>query len=97
MTEKQRWLLRDLESWASAQMEKIGKYGPPRVKKDPPHVRAAKRAEQQARSVIARWERDRKQPWETAKNTIYKKRDAVKRVILFEKTEDALKALKALK
>lgn len=28
MTEKQRWLLKDLEMWERRQMERIGRYGP---------------------------------------------------------------------
>lgn len=97
MNEKQRWLLRDLEAWQTRQMDKIGRYGPPHVRKDPPHVRAAKRARAQAERVIAQWEKEKKAPWNQKRDAVQKRATAVRRVILFEKTADALKAVKALR
>lgn len=96
MTEKQRWLLRDLEAWREKQMEKIGRYGPHREPLPPARVRAAKHAAAKAAIVIREWERTKKAPWDKERAAIVKRVEGIKRIILFEKTEDALKAMRAL-
>lgn len=97
MTEKQRWLLRDLESWRDKQMERIGKYGPKKAATEPRHVRTAKAVAAKAAIVIRQWEKDKDAPWRKQKEALHLRAEAVKRIILFEKTDAALKALRALK
>lgn len=97
MTEKQRWLMRDLESWRDAQIAKVGRYGPPKEKKEPSHVRAARVQIARAETVMRKWDKDKNEPWKRAKDSIAKRVESVKRIILFEKTEDALAAIRGLK
>ena len=97
MTEKQRWLLRDLDSWRDRQLQKIGKYGPKRAISAPANVRAARRTVKRAEQTIRQWEEAKKAPWEKQRAGITKRCEFVRRVILFEKTEIALKAIRALK
>lgn len=98
MNEKQRWLLRDLEEWRDKQMARIGKYGPNKPPQEPAEVKAARRAYEQASKVIRRWDnKEKKAPWDAQKRSIDARVQTVKRAILFEKTAEALKAIKALK
>lgn len=96
MTEKQRWLLRELDEWKAEQMQRIGQYGPtgPRTS---PALLAAHRAVKRAEEEVERQNKKIRQPWETARDRIAKQHQAVKRSILFEKTEVALRAIRALK
>lgn len=96
MTEKQRWLLGDLDRWERDQLDKIGRYGPRKITK-PASLR---RAQQQVRRLTAQIDRQEKrarQPYERAKAKISATHQAVRRIILFEKTERALAAIRALK
>lgn len=97
MNEKQRWLLRDLESWRDAACARLGKYGPKKAAKEPAAVKAARRSRARADVVIHRWEAEKDKPWKAAKAAIQKRADEVRRVILFEKTEAALRSIRALR
>jgi hypothetical protein len=96
MTEKQRWLVNDLDAWRDRAVAKIGKYGPLKEPKMPAKVRAAKRAEAIAALEIQRWEASKREPWQKQKDAIAKQYNEVRRIVLFEKTETALKAIRAL-
>src|SRR5262245_463156 len=96
MTEKQRWLIRELDAWESQRMERIGRYGPKTPVKESLAVRQARRQIARLQGIIAKWDRAKKIPWQRAADLIHEQARAVKRVILFEKTEAALKALRAL-
>lgn len=96
MTDKQRWLLRELEDWRNSKMSRIGKYGPPVEPKSPANVIAARRAILRLSKVVRKWDEKKKAPWKKLRHAIDAKHAATKRVILFEKTEVALKAVKAL-
>lgn len=96
MTEKQRWLIGDLEKWRDGQLNAIGKYGP-RVEKEPRELIALRRRMARLTRQIARKERIARKPYERAKAAIYAKHQSVRRVILFEKTEAALRAIRGLK
>lgn len=97
MTEKQRWLLRDLEAWREKQLAKVGKYRARRKVVVPPQVRQALKAQAQAIKTLRAWDAVKDTAWNRDRAAIEQQVTAVKRVILFEKTETALKALRALK
>lgn len=97
MTEKQRWMINDLNTWQKKQMERIGVYGPHKPAKEPADIRAARRASAAASAVIRKWENEKKTPWHREKTAIETKAQAVRRVILFEKTDAALAAIRTLK
>lgn len=95
MTDKQRWLLADLDKWERAQMERIGRYGPSPL---PPTraLTAARRAVKKAEAQVKLLEKAHRAPWEKLKALVEHHRQSVKRMILFETTEVALRALKSL-
>lgn len=97
MTEKQRWLMKDLETWMESELAKVGRYGPIKPLAEPARVVAARRAAKRASAILQQWEKAKNAPWEKQRKAIYARREEVKRVILFEKTEAALKAIRALR
>lgn len=97
MTEKQRWLLVELNNWQTQQLKEIGTYAPKRTPKEPTAVRSARRTITTAAKVIKSWETEKIAPWKQAKESIEQRHAAVRRIILFEKTEVALKAIKELR
>jgi len=95
MNEKQRWLLRDLEAWEKKQKSGIGhwsSYDAPR----PPSIRAKKKQIRTLEKEIKDWEAAQSAPFEKARQKVDDEVRRVKRVILFEKTEDALRAIRSL-
>jgi hypothetical protein len=97
MTEKQRWLLRELSAWRDKKMTAIGRYGPKRLRLNKRVVRKLERQASAINKQIQQMKDHARQPYERAKKAIDTKHDDVRRVILFEKTEKALAALKALR
>lgn len=98
MTEKQRWLLRELEGWQESSLTAVGRYQPARQFKmeDPPAVRQARRTIARCTKLIGAWEQRKKVPWEREREKVYQRHKEVRRIILFDKTEVALAALKQL-
>lgn len=96
MTEKQRWLLKDLNDWAERQLARQGRYGPKRKPRPPAIVTSARRAILRAQRIVSDWEASSQVPWKRACQRIQDRREAVRRIILFENTAAALKAIKGL-
>ncbi len=95
MNEKQRWLLRDLEAWEKKQKVSIGSwhsYDAPR----PASIRAKKKQIRALEKEIKDWEIAQAAPFDKARQKVDDEVRRVKRVILFEKTEAALKAVRSL-
>lgn len=95
MNEKQRWLLRDLDAWEKKQKSGIGhwsNYDSPR----PASIRAKRKQIKALEKEIKDWEAAQSAPFEKARQKVDDDVRRVKRVILFEKTDAALKALKTL-
>lgn len=99
MTEKQRWLMKELDEWRKAQQKLGGQYGPSDVpaRKVPAEIRNARKVRAEAAKVIKRWEDVRREAWKKEHDAIAKEYEKVRRVILFESTEKALSAIKGLR
>lgn len=94
MNEKQRWLLRDLDAWEKRQREHVGYYGPKTEKaKEPAAIRAARRTIALHERTVRWYEQKQKAAWQKQRDQISAEYQRVKRIILFEKTELAVKAL----
>lgn len=96
MTEKQRWLLRELEEWSKEQMRRIGSYGPLKEPMTPTRVKAAIKAMARHQATIKQWDREKRRPWERKRDVIAAMSQRVKRSILFEKTDVALSEIRKL-
>lgn len=83
--------------WQTRELEKIGKWNPKNPPKLPATVIAAQKALKRANTVLSRWETAKKAPWNQQKKVIERSYADIRRIILFEKSEVALKALKALR
>lgn len=94
MTEKQRYLARDLEAWRDSSLKKIGTYFS--EPKAPANIRDLRRTVKRANKIIEQWKRSQRKPWEKKRSDIYARYAAVRRVIIFESTEKALKAIARL-
>lgn len=96
MNEKQRWLLKDLDAWRDKHQKSIGhwnSYDAPR----PPAVRAMRGQIKKLEQQVKDWEKRQAEPFDRARQKLAEEYSRVKRIILFEKTDAALKAINGLK
>lgn len=95
MNEKQRWLLRDLETWEKKKKNGIGhwsSYDSPR----PATISSKKAQIRKLEQEIKDWEKAQAAPFDRERQKVDDEVRRVKRAILFEDTETALKAVRSL-
>ena len=95
VNEKQRWLLRELDGWRTKEIKSIGHWAYDAIR--PLSIRAKRVQIKKLEADIKAWEAAQTAPFNKQRAEVEKSYSTVKRVILFEKTENALKAIKALR